>query len=103
MLHPAAELAEHVAGHVLRRLGGEEDPRALRADQPHRPGDGGEEAVAPGTIVGTVLGVLIFATFSQVFTLNNLSTSAQAVIKGVIIVLAVLLQQRFASRGSRQT
>jgi ribose transport system permease protein len=50
-----------------------------------------------------VLGVLIFATLSQVFTLNNLSTSVQAVIKGVIIVIAVLLQQRFAARGSRQT
>lgn len=56
-----------------------------------------------GTIVGTVLGVLIFATLSQVFTLNNLSTSVQAIIKGVIIVVAVLLQQRFGARGSRQT
>jgi ribose transport system permease protein len=56
-----------------------------------------------GTIVGTVLGVLIFATLSQVFTLNNLSTSVQAIIKGVIIVVAVLLQQRFAARGSRTT
>jgi ribose transport system permease protein len=56
-----------------------------------------------GTIVGTVLGVLIFATLSQVFTLNNLSTSVQAVIKGLIIVVAVLLQQRFAVRDSRQT
>lgn len=54
-----------------------------------------------GTIIGTVLGVLIFATLSQVFTLNNLSTSVQAVIKGVIIVVAVLLQQRFGARNSR--
>jgi ribose transport system permease protein len=54
-----------------------------------------------GTIVGTVLGVLIFATLSQVFTLNNLSTSVQAVIKGIIIVVAVLLQQRFGARNSR--
>jgi ribose transport system permease protein len=51
-----------------------------------------------GTIVGTVLGVLIFTTLSNVFTLNNLSTSAQAVVKGLIIVLAVLLQQRLAQR-----
>jgi ribose transport system permease protein len=56
-----------------------------------------------GTIVGTVLGVMIFATLTQVFTLNNLSTSVQAIIKGLIIVVAVLLQQRFAARGSRQT
>jgi ribose transport system permease protein len=54
-----------------------------------------------GTIVGTVLGVLIFTTLSNVFTLNNLSSSAQAVAKGVIIVLAVLLQQRLASREGR--
>jgi ribose transport system permease protein len=53
-----------------------------------------------GTIVGTVLGVLIFTTLSNVFTLNDLSSSAQAVAKGVIIVLAVLLQQRLARRAN---
>ena len=52
-----------------------------------------------GTITGTVLGVLIFATLTNVFVQNNLSTSVQAVTKGVIIVIAVLLQQRFAARG----
>ena len=52
-----------------------------------------------GTIMGTVLGVLIFTTLTNVFTLNNLSTSVQAVVKGVIIVVAVLLQQRFARRS----
>ena len=56
-----------------------------------------------GTIVGTVFGVLIFSTLTNVFTQNNLSTSVQAVAKGVIIVIAVLLQQRFAARGSRST
>ena len=50
-----------------------------------------------GTIVGTVLGVLIFQTLTNVFTLNNLSSSAQAIAKGVIIVLAVLLQMRLAT------
>lgn len=54
-----------------------------------------------GTIVGTVFGVLIFATLTNVFTQNNLNTSVQAVAKGVIIVLAVLLQQRFAARNKR--
>ena len=49
-----------------------------------------------GTIVGTVFGVLIFTTLSNVFTLNNLSISAQSVVKGLIIVVAVLLQQRLA-------
>jgi ribose transport system permease protein len=53
-----------------------------------------------GTVVGTVLGVLIFTTLSNVFTLNNLSSSAQAVAKGVIIVVAVLLQQRLAGDAS---
>ena len=52
-----------------------------------------------GTIVGTVFGVLIFSTLTNVFTQNNLSISAQAVAKGVIIVIAVLLQQRFAARA----
>jgi ribose transport system permease protein len=56
-----------------------------------------------GTIVGTVLGVLIFTTLSNVFTQNNLSTSAQAVAKGLIIVVAVLLQQRLATRSNSGT
>ncbi|MCW2702555.1 MAG: inner-rane translocator [Blastococcus sp.] len=54
-----------------------------------------------GTIVGTVLGVLIFTTLGNVFTLNNLSSSAQAVARGVIIVLAVLLQMRLANGQTR--
>ncbi len=53
-----------------------------------------------GTIVGTVLGVLIFTTLSNVFTQNNLSSSVQAVAKGLIIVVAVLLQQRLAARSN---
>jgi ribose transport system permease protein len=53
-----------------------------------------------GTIVGTVFGVLIFTTLQNVFTLNNLDTSAQAVAKGLIIVAAVLLQQQFAQRNA---
>jgi ribose transport system permease protein len=55
-----------------------------------------------GTIMGTVLGVLIFSTLTNVFTQNNLSTSVQAIAKGVIIVVAVLLQQRFANRAARK-
>ena len=54
-----------------------------------------------GTIVGTVFGVLIFSTLSNLFTLNNVDTSAQAVAKGAIIVVAVLLQQRVAARELR--
>ncbi|MDN4609385.1 ABC transporter permease [Arthrobacter sp. IIF3SC--B10] len=55
-----------------------------------------------GTIMGTVLGVLIFSTLTNVFTQNNLDTSVQALAKGSIIVVAVLLQQRFAARGPRR-
>jgi ribose transport system permease protein len=54
-----------------------------------------------GTIVGTVFGVLIFTTLTNVFTQNNMSTSAQAVAKGAIIVAAVLLQNRLAAREGR--
>jgi ABC-type xylose transport system permease subunit len=56
-----------------------------------------------GTIVGTVLGVLIFTTLSNVFTQNNLSSSVQSVAKGLIIVGAVLLQQRLAARSNSGT
>ena len=54
-----------------------------------------------GTIVGTVFGVLIFATLTNVFVQNDLSTSAQLLAKGAIIVVAVLLQQQFAARARR--
>ncbi|WP_348525600.1 ABC transporter permease [Litorihabitans aurantiacus] len=50
-----------------------------------------------GTIVGTVIGVLVFQTLTNVFVQNNLDSSVQAVAKGAIIVAAVLLQQRFAT------
>ncbi len=52
-----------------------------------------------GTIVGSVFGVLILTTLTNVFTINNMSTSAQNVAKGLIIVAAVMLQQRFANRS----
>lgn len=55
-----------------------------------------------GTIAGTVLGVLLFATLTNVFVQNDVSSSVQAVAKGAIIVAAVLLQQRF-TRTSRRT
>jgi ribose transport system permease protein len=52
-----------------------------------------------GTIVGTVLGVLIFSALTNIFILNNRSFSEQSLFKGAIIVAAVLLQQRLASRS----
>ena len=56
-----------------------------------------------GTVTGTVFGVLIFTTLTNVFVQNNLNSSVQAVVKGVIIVIAVLLQQRFARPTGRAT
>jgi len=55
-----------------------------------------------GTITGTVFGVLIFAVLQNVFVQNNMSSSLQAITKGVIIVIAVLLQQRFAVKRVRK-
>ncbi len=55
-----------------------------------------------GTITGTVLGVLIFTLLQTLFIQNNLSNAAQAIAKGAIIVIAVLLQQQLA-RSSRHT
>jgi ribose transport system permease protein len=51
-----------------------------------------------GTIVGAMLGVLVFTTITNIFVLNNLATETQAIAKGLIIVGAVLLQRR-ATRG----
>lgn len=53
-----------------------------------------------GTIVGTVFGVLIFTTLTNIFTLNNRDISEQELLKGAVIVVAVLLQRRLASRSS---
>ncbi len=55
-----------------------------------------------GTIVGTVLGVLIFATLTNLFVQNNLNSSVQSVAKGAIIVGAVLLQQHFTSSSKKR-
>ena len=52
-----------------------------------------------GTLVGSVLGVLVFTTINDIFTLNNLSTATQQLAKGVIIVIAVLVQKLLASRS----
>jgi ribose transport system permease protein len=52
-----------------------------------------------GTLVGSVLGVLVFTTINNIFILNNLTTETQNIAKGLIIVAAVLLQRR-ANRES---
>ena len=45
-----------------------------------------------GSILGTLIGVLIFTVLGNVFTLNNLETDIQNIAKGAIIVIAVLFQ-----------
>lgn len=52
-----------------------------------------------GTLIGSMLGVLIFTFITNIFVLNNLSTDLQNIAKGLIIVAAVLLQAR-AGRGA---
>ncbi|UBU12088.1 ABC transporter permease [Nonomuraea gerenzanensis] len=47
-----------------------------------------------GTIVGSILGLLIFTVITNLFILNGLNTSDQLIAKGLIIVVAVLLQRR---------
>ncbi|MGV9418912.1 ABC transporter permease [Streptomyces sp. NPDC003674] len=49
-----------------------------------------------GTITGSVLGVLIFTTITNIFALNNLQSDVQQIAKGAIIVAAVLVQRRTA-------
>ena len=47
-----------------------------------------------GTIMGSILGLLIFTLITNLFILNGLNTSDQLVAKGLIIVIAVLMQRR---------
>jgi ribose transport system permease protein len=51
-----------------------------------------------GTIIGALFGVLVFSTITNLFAINNLPTEVQNMVKGGIIVVAVLIQQfRFKS------
>jgi ribose transport system permease protein len=51
-----------------------------------------------GTLFGSILGVLVFTTLTNLFILNRFETEIQNIAKGVIIVLAVLVQQWLARR-----
>ncbi|WP_313896998.1 ABC transporter permease [Streptomyces sp. GC420] len=52
-----------------------------------------------GTITGSVLGVLVFTTITNIFALNNLQSDVQQIAKGAIIVAAVLVQRRTTRSG----
>ncbi|SFH59320.1 ABC transporter permease [Amycolatopsis regifaucium] len=56
-----------------------------------------------GSLIGTLIGVLIFTVLSNIFTLNNLDTDIQNIAKGVIIVLAALLQFRSVKKTKTST
>ncbi|CAG4908196.1 ABC transporter permease [Paraburkholderia gardini] len=62
-----------------------------------------------GRIAGTVAGVLIFGFLGNILLLNNIDSNTQLVMKGLIIVVAVFLQQTrmdprtmFARLGGRK-
>jgi len=55
-----------------------------------------------GTITGSILGLLIFTVITNLFILNGLNTSDQLIAKGLIIVIAVLLQRERAARTGRR-
>ncbi|MBO9398225.1 MULTISPECIES: ABC transporter permease [unclassified Shimia] len=46
-----------------------------------------------GAILGTFVGVLIFGFLSNILQLNNIDSNTQLILKGVIIIAAVLLQE----------
>jgi ribose transport system permease protein len=46
-----------------------------------------------GTIVGSMFGVIVFSAITNLFAIANLPTEVQNMVKGGIIVLAVLVQQ----------
>ncbi|MGW5053083.1 ABC transporter permease [Actinokineospora sp. NPDC004072] len=56
-----------------------------------------------GSLIGTLIGVLIFTVLNSIFTQNNLDTDVQNIAKGVIIVAAVLLQRTTARRSADKT
>jgi ribose transport system permease protein len=53
-----------------------------------------------GTLIGSILGVLVFTTITNLFVLNNLPTEVQNIAKGLIIIAAVLLQRRGKAAGT---
>jgi simple sugar transport system permease protein len=46
-----------------------------------------------GSVIGTMVGVLIFGFLGNILQLNNIDSNSQLVLKGVIIIAAVLLQE----------
>ncbi|MFF0726063.1 ABC transporter permease [Streptomyces sp. NPDC004134] len=55
-----------------------------------------------GTIIGSVLGVVVFTTITNLFALNNVQSDVQKIAKGAIIVAAVLIQHHTSRKSSTQ-
>ena len=51
-----------------------------------------------GRISGTIAGVLIFGFLGNILLLNNIDSNTQLLLKGIIIIVAVFLQQTPLSR-----
>jgi ribose transport system permease protein len=47
-----------------------------------------------GTVVGSMIGALILSILDNILGLRNIPSEYQMILKGVIIVLAVVLQRR---------
>ncbi|MBL4767668.1 MAG: ABC transporter permease [Rhodobacteraceae bacterium] len=46
-----------------------------------------------GSVMGTLVGVLIFGFLSNILQLNNIDSNTQLILKGMIIIAAVLIQE----------
>ena len=47
-----------------------------------------------GTVVGTMIGALILSILDNILGLRNVQSEYQAILKGIIIVLAVIVQRK---------
>ena len=55
-----------------------------------------------GSMAGTFVGVLIFGFLGNILQLNNIDSNTQLVLKGLIILAAVLLQEGQAGQATRK-
>ncbi len=53
-----------------------------------------------GTVVGSIIGAIVLSVLDNILGLRNISSEYQLILKGVIIVLAVVLQRQRKSGGT---
>jgi ribose transport system permease protein len=56
-----------------------------------------------GTVLGSMLGALILSILDNILGLRNVPSEYQAILKGAIIVLAVVLQRQQLTRGRSES